>query len=94
MFAFSGSLRAFSELGERFESLFFSLFVVLVAQRSESIVCILSIIVWRGAFCIRSWPKTKFIEEMTGSQWRRSSWSEELWPEVCSHDDGIFCDGS
>ena len=30
---------------------------------------------------------------MTGSQWHSSSWSEESWPEVCAHDDGIFCDG-
>ena len=69
---------------------FFLLFAVSVAQRSESIVCILSIAVWRGAFCLWSWRKTKFGEEMTGSQWRSSSWSEESWPEVCVHDDGIF----
>ena len=89
-FFFFGSLRAFSELGERFESLFFLLFAVSVAQRSESVVCILSIVVWRGAFCLRSWRKTKSGEEMTGSKWRSSSWSEESWPEVCAHDDGIF----
>ena len=43
---------------------------------------------------LRSWPKTKFGEEMPGSQWRSSSWSEESWPEVCAHDDGSFCDRS
>ena len=69
---------------------FFLLFAVSVAQRSESIVCILSIAVWRGAFCLQSWPNTKFGEEMTGSQWRSSSWSEESWPEVCADDDGNF----
>ena len=79
-----------SGAGWTFWEPFLLLFAVSVAQRSESIVCILSIAVWRGAFCLRSWPKTKFGEEMTGSQWRSSSWSEESWPEVCAHDDGIF----
>ena len=73
---------------------FRSLFAVSVAQKNESMVCILSIAVWWGAFWLRSWPKTKFGEEMTESQWRNSSWSEESWPEVYAHDDGnIFFDG-
>ena len=51
---------------------------------------ILSIAVWSGTFCLRSWLKTKFGGEMTGSQWRSSSWSKESWRKVCAHDDGIF----
>ena len=67
---------------------FFLTFRRVGGSEKRSIVCILSIAVWRGAFCLRSWPKTKFGEETTGSQWGSLSWSEESWPELCAHDDG------